>query len=199
MSQAMKIQHFYVNPAILLSGAWTINYRHRETARETSREFLTFSCVMTGDERCWLVMSQVVSQVRSCPWCWGVLGISAVIWSVSMGSLAARGADTVSHVLTLGTQPICNNEYDGGHHQVLTPRAALDNDFLTATQDSRELQGRETGEIILAIVHCNWSRTLAMLSYLNIPQSMFGIEVSPGSSVNRDQIQQNSTEQLEQL
>ena len=82
---------------------------------------------------------------------------------------------------------------------VLTPRAALDNDFLTATQSSWEHHSRGTAEIILAKVHCNWSRTLAMLSYLNIPQSMFGIEVSPGSSVNRDQIQQKSTEQLEQL
>ena len=45
----MKIQHFYVNPAILLSGIWTINYfKHRDTTRRNYQPDITRILTLGG-------------------------------------------------------------------------------------------------------------------------------------------------------
>ena len=100
----MKIQHFYVNPAILLSGIWTINYfKHRDTTRrnyqpQTSPEFWH----LAGLLRCLTGDVPVMF-----PWCsWWLRWEAGYLCSYLVclpGISGCRGADTVKHVLTLRT------------------------------------------------------------------------------------------------
>ena len=95
----MKIQHFYVNPAILLSGIWTINYfKHRDTTRRiTSHRHQRNFDILLG----WRGVEVML------PWCWWWLrweaGYLCSYLVCLPGISGCRGADTVKHVLTLRT------------------------------------------------------------------------------------------------
>ena len=106
----MKIQHFYVNPAVLLSGIWTINYfKHRDSERlresQPARKWPARRHQWNFDTLGW-ALAQLTGdgpddKVR---WEAGYLCSYLVCLPTSLpGISGCWGADTVKHVLTLGT------------------------------------------------------------------------------------------------
>ena len=97
------------------------------------------------------------------------LSISAVIWSVSLGSVSTVEQTQSSRSHT-GTHTICsmNTMLDT---TCITPHTSSPDVSLTlAAHPSHpwSIIPAYCEQIILKIVHCNWPRTLARLSYLNI-------------------------------
>ena len=151
----MKIQHFYVNPAILLSGLYAINYiKHGDNWGEKHRLII---CVRF-----------YLSEVRSWWWCWVSLQLFGVSpWDLCL--LGSRHSEACPHTET------------PTYMQQWISCRTLDTDY----HPSQHPPYNE--EIILKIVHCIWSRTLASLSYLNIStKHVWGGRLS-GNFVNRDQ------------
>ena len=114
----MKIQHFYVNlteTAILLSGTSTINYfKHRDTTRRNYQSditgILTFSFPASFPFLLlYLLPILLWVLVWLCCWWRGEkLSISAVIWSVSLGSGTAGEQTQWSMSSHWEYKPICN-------------------------------------------------------------------------------------------
>ena len=155
----MKIQHFYVNPAIGLSGTTPSIISNTETrSGEITRQDASLTV--------WLSQADQ-TEVRSWWWRWVSLQLFGLspwdlcpLWSRHRAAGLTLGHTLYAAWIPCWTPPASH----------LTPHHLMSLLLSLAAHPSHpwSIIPGYCEQIILKIVHCNWPRTLARLSYLNI-------------------------------